>query len=46
MINLDRVRFCYLGFTKIHKAIATAKDQQLPLNFNLRFAPYQVRLTL
>ncbi|KIM21933.1 hypothetical protein M408DRAFT_333185 [Serendipita vermifera MAFF 305830] len=38
--------FCYLGFTKIHKAIATAKARQLPLQFNLRFAPYQLDPTL
>jgi len=38
--------FCYLGFTKIHRAIATVKDRQLPLEFNLRLVPYQLDPTL
>ncbi|KAG8851259.1 hypothetical protein FRB91_008173 [Serendipita sp. 411] len=38
--------FCYLGFTKVNKAIAAAKERRLPLDISLRFVPYQLDPTL
>ncbi|CAG7846854.1 SubName: Full=Uncharacterized protein {ECO:0000313/EMBL:CCA74670.1} [Serendipita indica DSM 11827] len=34
--------FCYLGYTKLNKAVATAKSKNLPLDITVRFVPYQL----
>ncbi|PVF95432.1 hypothetical protein CPB86DRAFT_593143 [Serendipita vermifera] len=38
--------FCYLGFSKVRKAIDVTQAKGLPLDITLRFAPYQLDPTL
>jgi hypothetical protein len=38
----SKLRFCYLGYTKVSQAVSQAEDQNLPLKISIRFAPFQV----
>lgn len=38
--------FCYMGFSKVRKAIDVTQAKGLPLDITLRFAPYQLDPTL
>ncbi|GAA5835399.1 hypothetical protein JCM3766R1_004775 [Sporobolomyces carnicolor] len=38
--------FCYIGFNRITSAIARAKEEQLALDFSLRFSPFLLDPTL
>lgn len=38
--------FCFIGFRRIQSAIKQAKEQDLPLDFSIRFAPFLLDPTL
>ena len=38
--------FCWIGFKRITKAIEQAKNEDLPLDFSIKFAPFQLDPTI
>lgn len=38
--------FCFIGYRRIQSAIKQAKEQNLPLDFSIRFAPFLLDPTL
>lgn len=38
--------FCYVGYKRVQQAIQSAKEEQLPLDFSISFAPFQLDPTM